>query len=301
MASSSQAGPERIAGADKEAGPERTAKADKEAGPERTAVEYDRVTMENDGMRYPRGYIPCFDDRCRGRPRDWDKEPTWRAWGHKTKKAWWEEFKDREALEPVNIEKMVLFLQLRVSPFHEQPCTSLLGEPEEKDNGWFRLAWKSYDQTKLPDESFRKDSHGVADWRQAWHGCKMEALYSIIFKGRLLASDNAEEGHQFAPGAPGVYVVGDANITKAGSYSRYVQMFRDGVFWCAQWELAVDYHDRYKCDRDGQWAIKPESVHLKALWLHRLSYTELQGSTSVQSHWHPLKEANPCGCAWQNW
>ena len=44
------------------------------------------------------------------------------------------------------------------------------------------------------------------DWTRAWHGTKMEALYSIMFFGRLFESRQTHKGERHFEGALAVYL-----------------------------------------------------------------------------------------------
>ncbi len=83
-----------------------------------------------------------------------------------------------------------------------------------------------------------------AEWARAWHGCKMQALYSIMFHGRLAASCDLERGDRFFAECPGVYCHKDATRFKAEFYASFAELCRDSVYWCCLWELNVDRADR---------------------------------------------------------
>ena len=63
-------------------------------------------------------------------------------------------------------------------------------------------------------------------WQRVWHGFKLEALYSILYHGKLLASSCKERGERFLDGLPGVYVHKDETVAKAGNYMRFVPLLQ---------------------------------------------------------------------------
>ena len=75
------------------------------------------------------------------------------------------------------------------------------------------------------------------DWKRAWHGTRMEALYSIMYHQEIYPSKDAKSGHRMVDNKPGVYCFGDEHRGKAEYYARYVPLFRDGIFWSVTWEL----------------------------------------------------------------
>ena len=159
---------------------------------------------------------------------------------------------------------MIGFLDLRLG-FTRRPISQLLGIPAAKEGGWFRCEWLPFQETPLAENSLVSGG-GPADWHRAWHGCKIEALYSVMCEGRLRASCNTNLGHRFFEGAPGVYLHKDENREKAwGSYSSFIPLFGDGVFWCSMWEVRADRTD--KCSHKGtdQWINPERSTRLSAL------------------------------------
>ena len=84
------------------------------------------------------------------------------------------------------------------------------------------------------------NSTTAADWQVAWHGSKVEALYSTMYYGELFVSDDIEKGHRFREGRPGIYVHSAAFAKKAENYTRFTPLCDDGVMWAAKWEVRVD-------------------------------------------------------------
>jgi len=66
------------------------------------------------------------------------------------------------------------------------PVADKLGDAERHGQGWFRLPWAAFDEQGLPRASpgALGDPVGQAEWVRAWHGCKFESLYSIMYHGK---------------------------------------------------------------------------------------------------------------------
>ena len=80
-----------------------------------------------------------------------------------------------------------------------RPLSIHFAPPLEKESGWFRLPW-------LPSGGDSVSTVLEAEgWVRAWHGTKLEALYSQIFFGRLFYSSNTEARERFFTEAPGVH------------------------------------------------------------------------------------------------
>jgi hypothetical protein len=117
------------------------------------------------------------------------------------------------------------FLEKRSDP-HGNPVSYKLGNAVDEGNGWSRLPYLDF------------DAHEEAGLQRAWHGCKFEALYSILFHGRLIES--RDPGRTLGD-VKGVYMHKDATKGKAEGYGRFVQLCADGIFWAAMWEVRVDW------------------------------------------------------------
>ena len=72
---------------------------------------------------------------------------------------------------------------------------------------------------------------GKSQWVTAWHGCKLEALFSIMHHGKLRASSDKEgRGERYHPHAPGIYCHEGKTQDKVWNYARFVPLFRDEFF-----------------------------------------------------------------------
>ena len=150
-----------------------------------------------------------------------------------------------------------------------------LGEPAPRGEGWFRLDWLPFNERAL---------NPTGHWLRGWHGCKMEALYSIMFHG----------GERFFSASPGIYMFNEARRHKAETYCRFVPMTGDGLFWCAKWETAYDLNQSAKAGKStDQTIIRPDGVHLQALWLCARCVNTMEHGTWYQRRWDALHEGHP--------
>ena len=168
--------------------------------------------------------------------------------------------------EEVDPTKVMAFFEKRKGP-DGRPISELLDAPVPRSSGgWFSCKSREFDERGLPANSIA-GSEVPAEWETAWHGCKFEALYSIMYQRELIASEDRKQGHRFFDGKPGIYLDKDGLSEKAEYYIRFVPLFEDGVFWAAMWEARVDRGQRVtKADAD-QWIQRPGSTRLAALWL----------------------------------
>ena len=167
--------------------------------------------------------VPGFDPDAHGCPRDWHDTL---YWGKKSRHL----FKVVEGAR-VDVMKMWVFLEKRLGP-DRQPITNKLGLPVDMGGGLYRLRCLLHTDIHMPQESL---AGGAAEWARAWHGCPLEALYSILYHGRLMESSDESQGHRFFSGSPGVYVHKEAIAHKAENYTRFVPIFQDGTLWAAKW------------------------------------------------------------------
>ena len=67
---------------------------------------------------------------------------------------------------------------------------TLLGPPQCMPDRWVRFPW-------IPFETKGSSPSARGTWKRAWHGSKMEALYSIAYHGLLVESGDAARGERF--------------------------------------------------------------------------------------------------------
>ena len=144
--------------------------------------------------------------------------------------------------------------------------------------GWFSFAWRGLSSTE--DEKLRKEG-----WFRAWHGCKFEATYSIMYHEQIF------ESLESTAGRAAVYCHKDGTSHKVDHYARHVALCNDGVFWSAKWELRVD-RTKKRQDRSDQWLQRPEGVRLAALWICGKAAKDMHDKAKAQL-WQPDLEANP--------
>ncbi|CAE7500668.1 unnamed protein product [Symbiodinium sp. CCMP2592] len=178
-----------------------------------------------------------------------------------------------------------------------QVCMSAWTAPSEApyNDGWWRIPW-------IPMEDSQRELLRKGGWQRGWHGCKMEALYSIIYHGELFPSSDESKGDRMLTGCPGVYLHRDSLHHKAErcsciveNYMRWIPMCGDGLFWAAKWEVVyASWGSVKRGKRTDQVIQSAESVELAALWLSVRSASMLPEGTPVQAKWSPEREANPC-------
>ena len=133
-------------------------------------------------------------------------------------------------------------------------------------------------------------------WVEAWHGCKLEGLYSILYHGCLRESQD-----RMLRGVPGVYVHKKGTKHKADNYSRFFPLCDDGVFWSAKWELMVNAAERqFVPGYTDQWVLRASGVRLCRLWLCGRTTFDMRNCSPVSLKWDPELEANPLNHTWSS-
>lgn len=153
--------------------------------------------------------VPNCNTAARGTPKNWNNARKCN-WGKKVRR-WYPSVKGAM----VDINKIVSFLFKRPGP-DGRAVMEKIGGPAPYVDGWFRCPWLDFHEDNLRTESpgALAAVPGKADWQRAWHGCKIEGLYSIMYYGNLFASQDAARGDRFFEGAPGVYVHKDSTVEK---------------------------------------------------------------------------------------
>ena len=237
-------------------------------------------------MRHP---APAFDPAAHGRPSDWNDKRARLFWGRSAKRR----FKDAPAAVQPDVNTILELLRTRLGA-DGRPVLDLLGPPVAQGDGWTsfaRLGFTAEEQASLEEKG----------WERAWHGCKFEAVYSILYHGQLHESRDQEQGDRFLSGAPGVYVHKEGTSQKAENYIRFTPLCGDGVFWAAKWELRVDREDRVIVPRKtDQWVQRARSVHLAALWVCGRAKEDMREGDAVSQRWVPELEANPADGIWKH-
>ena len=240
------------------------------------------VGSEVDKMRL-QGEAPLFNEAAKGEPLDWHDRANFKHWRTTDMQTF-----TRVVGAVVKVEKVIDFLSMRLG-FDGKPVASRLEPAEFKGDGWYRLCVRAFSDADLPKQSAGTRSKD-SDWQHAFHGQKIEGLYSTLCHGCLFASCDKSSGHTFFEGCPGVYC--HQKSSKANNYLRYCALCDDGVFWAAKWELRVDRSDCVVKRDTDQWIQPQRSVRLAALWLSGLTCDEMEGGWEV-SHWNSVLEAKP--------
>ena len=124
-----------------------------------------------------------FNALACGSPTDWNKPDAELYWGHRIRKRFVE-----SPNVNLNISRMHQFLSARNGP-DKVPVLIHLGSPVEHVDGWFRMHYLVLDDArrlKLTDEG----------WCRAWHGTKLEALFSILYHGGVAESCDELSGER---------------------------------------------------------------------------------------------------------
>ena len=191
----------------------------------------------------------------------------------------------------ITSEKILRWMEARPDR-HGEPISKKVAEPEDRGEGWFRFRWLGFSEEALPKTS----DNGACEWCVAWHGCKMESIYSIMYHSRLLASKSEEDGGRTKQGCAAIYVHKDGARRKAEGYSRWTPLFEDNNLWMPLLELKVDRGRKANLGKTGktdQWAQAPGSVQLVALWMRGMKLDDMILGSQVSEVWNPLMEANP--------
>lgn len=218
----------------------------------REAEELDEASADGCGSRKRRRTVfdgvPAFDPACHGSPVTWNGKSYGATWNAAARQRW-------SVTAPLckchRWHRMWRFLA-------DREIAAALCSPECKGQGWYRLKLKYVDAESLMQEG----------WVTAWHGTKIEALYSIFREGQLRESGDETRGHRFANNSRGVYLFPDRYGTKADWYALFSNLFDDGLFWAAK--LEVLRHPFGKVQRQPpvpQMTLKAECVSIVALWL----------------------------------
>ena len=247
------------------------------------------------------GEVPQFHERANGTPSLWNKgKPLYWSKHVKNRSCFAQNI--NSSLEE-SLNRVMEFLRVRSGPDNHPILRNLQELSEDTGlHGWYEFRWAPFEDaggiSSLPTESLGLHGwQGASDWQSAWHACKFEALYSIMYHGHLFASCDKEKGHRFLGEGkkerPGVYVHKEATCHKTSNYFRFVPLFNDGVFWTALWEVMVDRSDRVPGNHPDQWVQQERSVKLKALWLAGCTYEDMPPNWEVSEFWDPLLEAHP--------
>ena len=226
---------------------------------------------------------PKFSPEARGQPSDWQGRGTWKQTKSQFPQQGQQSFKNSFA-------EIVDFLGKRVLA-DNCSCLTRFGHPVPRPGGWVSMRWLPF--TKEVEQQTNADG-----WTRAWHGSNIEALYSVIYHGKLIVSRDRTRGERCFDDTPGVYVHKDGTQHKADNYITFARIAKDShAFWAVKWEVRVDRGDRILKQTKGktdQWMQKSSgSVQLVALWTCMRTPARLRPEDRVALEWHPTKEANP--------
>ncbi|CAK0809987.1 unnamed protein product [Prorocentrum cordatum] len=169
-----------------------------------------------------------------------------------------------------------------------------LGPPEARGSCWFRCEWVGPGGGKSALEKLQAEG-----WVRAWHGCKMESVYSILYHGRFCESGRSGRGDRFFDYGEGVYLHRDRLAHKTQFYSRFTPFLGNGTYVSAIFECLVNREDKVQTfNGTDQWINRSRSVRLSALWLCCRTKRDMVPGDEVAAEWVPEMEANPHHTEW---
>lgn len=253
------------------------------------------------------GHVPDFNVHAKGLPSAWHAHHNNQVWNRRLALA---AKKSHDAAEQrPDISDFISFLGRRKDKCGN-PIQALFDKPQlvtMLEGDWYRFPWIAFSDAELPTTSqggLAYELDGKASWVTAWHGIRMEALYSICFHGFVKAScSDGDRGERTHTGVTGVYCFSDERQEKAADqYAVFVDLLRTEVYWRAVLELRVDRSARVPMAsrRTDQWVQPQDSVRLVALCVEgRLARDMVEGQHWISRCWDPLAEANP-GLLWES-
>ena len=236
------------------------------------------------------GRAPDFSNLARGTPADWKKmeetankeDPNSMFYWNKNSASKRVHHDKHGALPDTNV--LLDFFQKR-NLQNGDNCSSLLGPITRKDNGWYTCQY-------LRDEVANAERVRTGDWHRAWHGTRFYAIYSIVATGELTPSADVSAGHRILTNTPGIYC--HKHATRCASYTPYMPLADDGIFWAVVCELLVDRNFRVSPPRKtDQWIQQDGSVIITAIWFHGVNANQMTYGSKTFPAWNPLMEANP--------
>jgi hypothetical protein len=95
----------------------------------------------------------------------------------------------------------------------------------------YKIPWRNFDAHKLPKETEggKGWTSSEARWETAYHGTRMEGLFSTICDGRLRPGPSRKLDKS------GVFCFQKAKGHKACGHAVWMPLFEDGIFWRATW------------------------------------------------------------------
>ena len=157
----------------------------------------------------PTGAVPRFVPEACGTPADWYGGDEELVWCTGTMKRF-----DAPDNPIVDFRKFIYFMDDRKLD-NTWPISNLLGLPEGTyEPHRARIPWRPFSEDKLLTSRGLFGSRET-DWKRAWHGTKMEVLYSILYHQKISSSEDEACGHRFLRNKPGVYCRGDEHRSKA--------------------------------------------------------------------------------------
>ena len=147
-----------------------------------------------------------LDMKAQGSPEIWNANGETLYWGKRTANMLRNEPLSRLTTQERKLAIFCNFLKDTLDHYG-RPVAYMLDAPVFYGQGWMRFEW-------LPGREAVVGLTMNEGWYRAWHGTKLEALYSILYFGFLLESSAASAGERFLQDAPGVYLHKDSTQYK---------------------------------------------------------------------------------------
>jgi len=257
----------------------------------RAQKEEEKDEDEDRALRWRNRALVFDANVAQGSPLTWNDRASYEYMNNKARKI----FPDPGSDKPPDLSVFLDFLRLRKGA-DGVPMLSKLGTPQMQTGGdWFRLQWQPH-ATASSADSCQRLYQPTPGMEKAWHGCKLEALYSIMYHGCILESSDKSKGHRFFADkkARGVYCFGGTKSYKATTYCRWMCL-EGTTFFQIKWELLVDrsWGAFVEASWTDQWIQKPSGVRLVALWVRAREGFRIDSSDEFTRQWRPEAEANP--------
>ena len=215
-----------------------------------------------------------FSTEALGLPSDWHRDGEL-SWGADTRRC----LRHIVSSRAPDIKLFQAFLRCRLCE-DGSPVLHKLGRASSEGDGWYRMPFNDGQPRELPQ---------TENWSRAWHGCKLEGLYSTLYHGQLIES---RDPRRLVNNKRGVYCFPDTLWYKALFYARFVPLCIDGNFWAATLELLVDPSQKVPAPTK-QHIYKSSGVKIAALWVCGRTPDEMENQARVAREWKPQREANP--------
>ena len=186
-------------------------------------------------------------------------------------------------------------------------CADLLDwerieEMEGDKAGHYRIPYLP--ESELDQKLTAQDPETTRVWRRAVHGTSVQALYSILYHGKIKTSSDVSRGEGFLEGYPGVYTHNIEDWGFSKGYATYTSLGIPGLYFQVMVEVARKHGTRAQFpDNLGankkQCVNKASDVKILALWLSIKTMSQFKPDQDwvfvgkSKQGWDAMCEANP--------